>query len=90
MLFHLHKAVRKHTSIRQPETVLSVLDASVAKATVYVPELVCKNRSTSTFSEWTQCCRSQRLSLPVLVSRDTTFCPFPKPVVWLPYAGERY
>lgn len=47
--FRLYRAVRKCSSIHQPETVLSVFDVLVAKATVYIPKLVCKNRNTSAF-----------------------------------------
>lgn len=80
MLFYLHRAVRIYTSIHQPEPVFSVFDVLVAKATVYIPKLVSKNRNTSTFSVWAKYCSSQQLSLPALVSirRDSGFCLFPK------------
>lgn len=90
-LFYVYRAVRKYTSIHLPETVLSVFDVSVAKATVYIPELVCKNRNTSAFSVWAKYCNSQQLLLPVLVSshRDFRFCPFPKCLFYgCPTLGE--
>lgn len=58
---------------------------------MYIPELLCKNRNTSTFSVWAKYCNSQQLLLPVLVSshRDFRFCPFPKCLFYgCPTLGE--